>query len=163
MRRTFLLIMLVAALLLASTGVVLAQQSAAPADARSAVEPPTIVNGQPADPGEYPAQGFLLIETSPGNFSACGGTLVDTVHFLTAAHCVTDDSGNEFSAGSFQITLGEVDLNAAGPEDRYGVSGVEAHENWNPDTDANDVAMLTLDDRADFTPTRVVEANETNL
>src|SRR4051794_13317427 len=77
-----------------------------------------IVNGQPADPGEYPAQGYLQIEVSPGSFGVCGGTLVAKRKFLTAAHCV-DDQGTILPPSSYLVVLGEVDLNNIGQEDKY--------------------------------------------
>src|SRR4051794_1339189 len=56
-------------------------------------EQPQIVNGQPADQGEYPGQAALFYFDlySLGYYQGCGGTLVDSNHVLTAAHCVVDD------------------------------------------------------------------------
>ena len=36
---------------------------------------PRIINGDAASAGEYPAQGFLELDTSEGTF-VCGGSLV---------------------------------------------------------------------------------------
>jgi trypsin len=70
---------------------------------------PRIINGQPASQGEYPAQGAL--QTTSG-FTFCGGTLVSNRYFLTAAHCVTDDDGNELDFNDFQVALGSVNRDA---------------------------------------------------
>ena len=46
---------------------------AAPA---GAAKPPSIVNGEPADPDEYPSQGFILFDADPGpgeEVFSCGG------------------------------------------------------------------------------------------
>ncbi|KAK7482045.1 hypothetical protein BaRGS_00026737, partial [Batillaria attramentaria] len=43
-----------------------------------------IVGGRPADSGEYPWMAFLRYS---GNF-ICGGSVIDPLHILTAAHCV---------------------------------------------------------------------------
>jgi trypsin len=120
-----------------------------------------IVNGEPADQGEYPAQGYLEISFGSSAL-ACGGTLVDTRHILTAAHCV-ENQGTFAQPQDVKVGLGEVDLNNIGPEDIYGVTKVEPHENYNPVTFQNDIAMLTLDRPASFTPMRVVDSNETSL
>ena len=46
-----------------------------------------IINGSPASPGEYPAQGVLQFATAS---FICGGTLVSNRYFLTAGHCVAE-------------------------------------------------------------------------
>ena len=65
------------ALLAALVGLLLA-----PGAARSERPIGTIVGGDPAAEGEYPAQAFLDID---GGY--CGGTLVAPTKILTAAHC----------------------------------------------------------------------------
>src|SRR4051812_22164713 len=70
-----------------------------------------IVDGQRADRGEYPAQGALFFNVQNGQpYQGCGGTLVDSTHLLTAAHCVVDGSGNHISPQEMFVVLGEVDL-----------------------------------------------------
>ena len=62
------------------------------APALAAHPQPRIVNGTEAAQGEYPAQGFLGINTDadPQIESFCGGTLVGSRPFLNAAHCATN-------------------------------------------------------------------------
>jgi Trypsin/PKD domain len=111
-----------------------------------------IVGGQNADPGEYPAQGWLVIDTGPG-FAECGGTLVGSTWFLTAAHCVEGGT-------SFAVLLG--DHNVQPPNtDVYGVVAVDVHDAYNPLTHQSDVAMLRLNRPAPYQPLRVLAASET--
>ena len=71
---------------------------------------PRIINGHPASASEYPAQGVL--SQTPFGF-ICGGTLVSNRYFLTAAHCVTDEStGAALPASQFSVRLGNDDRDA---------------------------------------------------
>lgn len=117
-----------------------------------------IVGGSPASPGEYPAQGFLQIEDPPGNFGGrCGGTLLDSRHFLTAAHCVVE-SGVTLPPDRFLIGLNSVTYPAG--MDVYSVIIVDVHAGYVAATHQNDLAMLTLDAPAPYTPLRVIRTDE---
>jgi secreted trypsin-like serine protease len=123
---------------------------------------PRIVNGQPADPNEYPAQGYLQIQVGPSSFASCGGTLVGTRQFLTAAHCVT--SGNTpRSPSTMLVLLGDNNL-AAPNTDVYDVVDNDVNAGWNSSINANDTAMLTLDRPADaYVPMRVASTDEGSI
>jgi secreted trypsin-like serine protease len=114
-----------------------------------------IVGGTDADAGEYPAQGWLVIDTGSG-FDECGGTLVGSRWFLTAAHCADGTPGSSF------VLLGDHDVRDPN-SDWYSVVGVDVHAGYNPITNQNDVAMLRLDRPAPYQPMRVVAAHETYL
>ena len=117
-----------------------------------------IVNGDAATDGEYPAQGYLGINTDgdPQIERACGGTLVGSRQFLTAARCVVNTPGIPLAASSFTVRLGAVDL-ADAPADEYAVAVNEVHQGYVKATGVNDVALLTLTRPADYEPTRVVD------
>jgi hypothetical protein len=123
---------------------------------------PRIVNGGPASPGEYPAQGFLQIQVGPSSFAACGGTLVGTRQFLTAAHCVT--SGNTpRNPNTMAVLLGDNDL-APPNDDVYDVVANDVNAAWNSASNANDTAMLTLSRPADvYEPMRVAGPGERSI
>ncbi|MGH3063888.1 MAG: trypsin-like serine protease [Gaiellaceae bacterium] len=116
-----------------------------------------IVGGQAASPREYPAQGYLQIDTGPG-FAFCGGTLLDARHFLTAAHCVVDDLEAPYPASAFLVGLNSIEV---GPSmDVFGVTNVEVHSSYDGTLHLNDLAMLTLDRAAPYTPLRIVRSDE---
>jgi hypothetical protein len=106
-----------------------------------------IINGTPADAGEYPAQGFLEIDAdgNGSHESFCGGTLVGGRQFLTAAHCATNGT-TSLPASRFIVFLGDNDLAAPNaPSDFFSVvmNDVNSAYTGGP-TPGSDTAMLTL-------------------
>ncbi|MEO8688044.1 MAG: serine protease [Solirubrobacteraceae bacterium] len=128
---------------------------------------PRIVNGTVVTDNEkYPAQGRLLFDADPGpgqSVFACGGTLVGSRQFLTAAHCAVDNTETALPPENFNVFLGEVDRNLQGDANRHFFSAVDVHPDYNATTHQNDVAMLTLDTPVTFEPARVVEDGEQDL
>jgi hypothetical protein len=134
---------------------------AVPAAQSSTPEP--IVGGEPASPGEYPAQGYLEVDLGEGVSWFCGGTLVAPSLFLTAAHCATD-FGTPIPPEAFRVSLGEVNLDEVTAEDVYGVDAVEVHGDYgDPTGSSNDVALLTLSEPAPYQPLPLVKPDETDL
>jgi trypsin len=134
---------------------------AVPAAQSSTPEP--IVGGEPASPGEYPAQGYLEVDLGEGVGWFCGGTLVAPSLFLTAAHCATD-FGTPIPPEAFRVSLGEVNLDEVTAEDVYEVDAVEVHGDYgDPTGSSNDVALLTLSEPASYQPLPLVKPDETDL
>jgi secreted trypsin-like serine protease len=136
----------------------------------SAQAGPRIINGSPASPGEYPAQGFLELSTSAGNF-VCGGTLVSNRYFVTAAHCATElNSTTPLDASDMTVTLGKVDKGDFEPSDRFAVAENRVNADYDLIGPTNnvpdgDIALLRLATPAPpgLEPLRLVEAGETGL
>jgi trypsin len=139
---------------------------AVPAAQSSPPGGPTIVNGDPADEGEYPAQAFLDFDIDGDGEREwyCGGTLVAPTKILTAAHCATDDFNNELPATAVTVYLGDNNRDEFTGAHAYGVSDVDVHSSYDfdfPDPPTYDVAMLTLSRLAPQQPLRVVGSDET--
>jgi secreted trypsin-like serine protease len=123
-----------------------------------------IVGGDPADPGEYPAQGALLINlngTAPPYEGLCGGSIVGSRYFLTAAHCVLDNP--PLDASDFLVVLGLTHISnfaVPPPTNGYPVAAVDPNAAFDPITFRNDTAMLKLSQAAPYAPLRVIRTDE---
>ena len=139
---------------------------AAVAPAAAASEPqPRIVNGTIAGPGEYPAQGFLLVDVGGGLAAGCGGTVVAARKFVTAAHCVIGDDGKPRPASAFSVFLGEVNQTDFGAAERPVVSAATLHPDYAEDAggNTNDVGVLTFAAPVTAVPARLIRPNEAAL
>jgi trypsin len=126
-----------------------------------------VINGHPADDGEYPAQAALFARVSRGYAPICGATLVASRTVVTAAHCVME-SGVRTSPTDLLIALGKRKLSEVTNADVYGVAAVDVHPGFTIATASNDVAMLTLAAPAqvgspNIEPVRVVRGDEPAL
>jgi hypothetical protein len=84
---------------------------AAPAGAaplQSQLLAPQIINGQEASISQFPWQVFVLLdEPIAGEEGACGGSILDPTHILTAAHCVDHEgTTSSYSPGNFLVIAG---------------------------------------------------------
>lgn len=101
-----------------------------------------IVGGQEATPHEFPWQVALTIDG--GSF--CGGSLISPDWVLTAAHCAD-------GARVFNVLLGAHDRTVAEPSQvDIRTNTYTVHPGWNPNTLANDIALIRLPSPVTFTP-----------
>lgn len=125
---------------------------------------PRIVNGTQAYLGEFPGK-VSLQNRQGGHF--CGGSIVDTMHIVTAAHCVTNTRGQltnpttvckiraaciivtqYFKFIKFQIQIMGDDLliTRQGSSSRQVrlVSHIFVHTGYNAITFVNDIAVIRV-------------------
>lgn len=106
-----------------------------------------IVGGQNADPGEWP---WIAALFNAGR-QVCGGSLIDNVHILTAAHCVAHM--NSWDVARLTVRLGDYNIKTNNEvvhiEKR--VRRVVRHKGFDVRTLYNDVAVLTLSEPVQFT------------
>jgi hypothetical protein len=135
---------------LAVFGACLAFASAADA-ARQELAHPAIVGGSQIAIGQAPWQ-VAVAAVIPGDGGLlCGGSILDSSHILTVAHCVFDSkTGNVIPAEDFIVRAGTSDLASPGAEEQQrAVTDVRPHPYYiyAPDSGRvapDDVAVLTL-------------------
>ncbi|XP_071454280.1 serine proteinase stubble-like [Hetaerina americana] len=106
-----------------------------------------IVGGQPADLGEWPWIAALF----NGGRQFCGGSLIDSTHILSAAHCIAHMSSWDVSR--LTVRLGDHNIRTD-TETRHiekKVKRLVRHRGFDSRTLYNDVAILTLDSPVTFT------------
>ncbi|XP_055891497.1 trypsin-like [Biomphalaria glabrata] len=98
-----------------------------------------IYGGFEAEPGEFPWVVMLLRD---GVFF-CAGTIVDSTHVMTAAHCFKyfpESAVYEVLAGHHKFDISQSEVG----DQRVAVKTIKVHENFNQNTYSNDIAMITL-------------------
>lgn len=141
-RLASLLIVLLLSTLLAGQG---QAQEPEPAPTPSPEVKPQVVGGAEAAPGEYPWQVALVYSNAPSTnyyFSQfCGGSLINDLWVLTAAHCVEG-----LTPSQIDVVAGIHDLDDPEPaHQRRNVVQVIQHEAYNATTYDNDIALLRLE------------------
>jgi len=98
-----------------------------------------ITNGQEVDPNSRPFQAGLFM-TFGGGTGLCGGSIITASTVLSAAHCLDGSSATQVVLGAHQITTVEPNQQ----RQTVPASAYHIHENYNPQTLHNDVALLIL-------------------
>jgi hypothetical protein len=108
--------------------------------------------GLPAFYKQYPHAVSIQL-TNYGNVHMCGGSLIDSRHILTAAHCTNVFKQNPSLLSIMRIVAGIVDADPTIPLSPFAqVRGVEAlsqYDSYNDVTLQYDIAILRLDAEID--------------
>merc|ERR1711973_998414 len=101
-----------------------------------------VVNGWPADQGEWPWIAALL----QNGRQFCGGSLISKKHILTAAHCVAHMSRQDVAG--LKVRLGDHAIRQTGETNIFEskAARVVRHKEFTQQTLHKDVAIITLED-----------------
>ncbi|XP_055592948.1 chymotrypsin BI-like [Uranotaenia lowii] len=98
-----------------------------------------IVNGDPAGPGQFPF--YAAVDILTGYF--CGGSIISNRWVLTAGHCGVLGGNTDFKVGVGSLRT---------PSDIFYFSdGIHVHDDYDPWTLANDIALIHLSSDLIFT------------
>ncbi|XP_045517203.1 uncharacterized protein LOC123709724 [Pieris brassicae] len=112
------------------------------------IKTPAYVDGD-SEFGEYPWQAAILKKDPKESVYVCGGTLIDGLHIMTAAHCIKSHKGFDL-----RVRLGEWDVNhdvEFYPYIERDVISVHVHPQYYAGTLDNDLAVLKLDHPVEWT------------
>jgi hypothetical protein len=113
-----------------------------------------VTGGTNASIADFPWQVFM----EAANYT-CGGAIISGDWIITAAHCTEDDYGNLIPASQIDIIVGANNPRSGLEGQKYSVSKVIRHENFDPITLNNDIALLQLSASINYpnaTPIRLV-------
>ena len=110
-----------------------------PAAAGGATIRGSVVGGSEASGADWPFIAALVVRGEPAAQSQfCGGTVTDSLHIVTAAHCVEGES-----ADRIDVVVGRTRLDESGGQ-RVAVDSLAVQPQYDNDTLNHDVAILTL-------------------
>jgi len=100
-----------------------------------------IIGGRNADKNEYP----FMVSIQLNNRHVCGGSIIGTRHVLTAAHCLVNNNGNEYSTGSLKVIAAEHNIRKSDGQMSFQVERLYFSDlGYDHKNKINDIAILMI-------------------
>lgn len=112
-----------------------------------------IIGGTAANIAEFPWQVFLRAD----NY-ICGGSIIGEDWVVTAAHCVFDDEGDPIDVSKMSVKVGATNIGFTSTQGKlYTIKKYVVHENYDPESLENDIAVLKISEAIDFENAESIE------
>jgi secreted trypsin-like serine protease len=111
-----------------------------------------IAQGRSTSPAKWPWHAALFYQESFNLAYKCGASIIRDSVVLTAAHCVTKEE-EKISENIIKVRIEQGELLSSSSV-QFNVFKSKVHENYNHQTFENDIALLMLESKIQFT-TRV--------
>ncbi|KFM66487.1 Clotting factor B, partial [Stegodyphus mimosarum] len=95
------------------------------------------VGGAPTDQGRFP----WMVSIRKESVHWCGGSLIDRVHILSAAHCFVSKAEPYPDPSKYTVYVGNIYLSKGYP---FSIEKIIVHESYQPQTHYYDIAILKL-------------------
>lgn len=106
--------------------------------------------------------GLLLIHSDNGELYTCTGTIIGAHHVLTAAHCLIDENGREFSAVYFMPKVNQnLRKNPTNPFGKITAKSFKVlDDHLHSPSHTNDLGLVAFDEPLPYPPLPISQALE---
>jgi len=124
---------------------------------------PKIVGGSNAEVNEWPWMAAISFSSwGAGQAYGCGAALINNKYLVSAAHCFFNEDGSKVEWSDITIVLGDHDKSSDTETYKavYTVKFVVTHQNYNPTTYENDIAVIKINGLMNNPEIQEVDLNE---
>ncbi|KAF5274156.1 hypothetical protein FQR65_LT17074, partial [Abscondita terminalis] len=72
----------------------------------------------------------------------CGGSIIHSLHILSAAHCLFDESGRSIQLEDILVVAGQIELSITASNITRHAEKIIVHEDYDNEALSNDIAII---------------------